>query len=52
MFSRAARVDPAFDTFSAIDKIRNLFSNHDMIMIVAKTCFNIIQRRAFYLTKS
>ena len=52
IFNRATKIDRAFDTFSAVDKIRFLFSNHDMISTVAKICFNILQRRAFYLTKS
>ena len=53
VFSRATKIDRAFDTFSADDKIRFLFSNHDMISTVAKTCYNnILQRKTFYLTKS
>ena len=49
LFSRATIIDPYFDISSAENKIRFFFSNHDMINIVAKTCFNILQRRAFYL---
>ena len=52
IFSRATKIDRAFDTFPAVDKIRFLFSNHNMISTIAKTCFNILQRSAFYLTKS
>ena len=32
-------------------KLLFLFSNHNMIRHCAKTCFNILQRRAFYLCK-
>ena len=51
-YSRATIIEPYFDTLSAENKIRFFFSNHDMINIVAKTCFNILQRRAFYLCES
>ena len=49
LFCRATIIEPYFDIFSVGNKIRFFFSNHDMITIVAKTCFNILQRRAFYL---
>ena len=52
LFSRATIIEPYFDIFSTENKIRFFFSNHDMINIVAKTYFNILQRRAFYLCKS
>ena len=42
LFSRATIIEPYFDIFSAENKIRFFLSNHDMINIVAKTCFNIL----------
>ena len=52
LFNRATIIEPYFDISSADNRIRFFFSNHDMINNIAKTCFNILQRRAFYLCKS
>ena len=51
LFAKAEAVNEEFIFFSAEHKLIFLFSNHNMIRHCAKTCFNILQRRAFYLCK-
>ena len=51
LFAKAQAVNEEFIFLSAEQKLIFLFSNHKMIRHCAKTCFNILQRRAFYLCK-
>ena len=51
LFSKAVIVNPDFNNFTLEDKLTFLFSNHLMIRSRAKTCFNILQRRAFSMSK-
>lgn len=51
LFRNALNINPNFNVFSSEEKIIFLFSNHSMIRYTAKTCFNILQRRTFYLSK-
>ena len=51
LFSKVVIVNPDFNIFTLEDKLIFLFSNHFMIRRSAKTCFNILQRRAFYMSK-
>ena len=51
LFAKAQAVNEEFIFLSAEHKLIFLFSNHNMIRHCAKTCFNILQRRAFYLCK-
>ena len=51
LFNTALTFNPNFMDLTTEDKLIFLFSNLFMIRITAKTCFNILQRRAFYLSK-
>ena len=51
LFRKALNVNPDFNVFSSEEKLIFLLSNHFMIRYTAKTCFNILQRRTFYLSK-
>ena len=51
LFSKVVIVTPDFNNFTLEDKLIFLFSNHFMIRSSAKTCFSILQRRAFYMSK-
>ena len=51
LFSKAVNVNPDFNNFTLDDKLIFLFSNNFMIRSSAKTCFNILQRKAFYMSK-
>ena len=51
LFNTALTFNPHFMDLTTEDKLIFLFSNIFMIRITAKTCFNILQRRAFYLSK-
>ena len=51
LYKKAAEVDRRFIDLSKDEKLVFLFSNPLMIRMCAKTCFNIIQRRMFYLCK-
>jgi hypothetical protein len=51
LFEKAADIDSKFPGLSEEGKFIFLFSNHFMIRLCAKTCFNILQRRTFYLCK-
>ena len=48
---QAVASDSNFQYVSNLDKYCLLFSNSDLIRCCAKTCFNILQRRQFLLTK-
>ena len=48
---KASVINPDFNSFSVREKFIFLFSNQYIIKATTKTCFNIIQRRAFYLCK-
>lgn len=49
LFSKATQVNFHFATLSPKDKLIFIFSNADIRRLSAKTCFNILQRRYFYL---
>ena len=51
LFRKALILNPDFNEFTIEEKLKFQFSNHLMIRNVAKTCFNILQRRAFYMSK-
>ena len=51
LYEKAVEVDGTFIGISKEEKLVFLFSNPFMIRMCAKTCFNIIQRRMFYLCK-
>lgn len=51
LFSKANNIDSNFSNLSKNNKLIFLFSNKDMIRASAKTCFNILQKRSFYLCK-
>ena len=51
LFAKTQAVNEEFIFLSAEHKLIFLFSNHNMIRHCAKTCFNLLQRRAFYLCK-
>ena len=52
LFFRASNIESCFNSLSTEHKTVFLFSNQSMIRIVAKTCCDILQRRAFYMCKS
>ena len=51
LFSKAQALNEVFMSLSTDHKLIFLFSNHGTMRQCAKTCFNILQRRAFYLCK-
>ena len=51
LYKKATEIDSAFPGLSEEEKFIFAFSNHFMIRLCAKTCFNILQRRTFYLCK-
>lgn len=51
LFNRALAIKSDFNTLTAENMLIFLFSNQDMIRYIAKTCYSILQRRAFYLSK-
>ena len=51
LFNRALVIKSDFNTLTAKNMLILLFSNQDMIRYIAKTCYSILQRRAFYLSK-
>ena len=51
LFSKAVILNPDFNNFTLDAELIFLFSNHFMIRSSAKTCFKILQRRAFYMSK-
>jgi len=51
LYERACVINSDFTSFSAENKLVFLFSNQDLIRHCAKTCFNILKRRNFYLCK-
>ena len=48
---KANEINSEFYNFNDCDKIKFLFSNKRMIRFTAKTCFNILKIRIFYLYK-
>jgi hypothetical protein len=51
LFQRAVDTTPTFTNFTSQEKLIFLFSDIGMIRSSAKTCFNILQKRNFYLCK-
>jgi hypothetical protein len=51
LYKKAKDVNNEFDGFNSDQKFDFLLSNQAMIRMCAKTCFRILQRRAFYLSK-
>ena len=51
LYEKAVEVDGNFTGLAKEEKLVFLFSNPFMIRMCAKTCFNTIQRRMFYLCK-
>ena len=51
LYEKAVEVDGTFIGLSKEEKLVFIFSNPSMIRVCAKTCFNVIQRRMFYLCK-
>ena len=51
LFQKAITIDPSFINFTNQEKLVFIFSNIDMTRQIAKTCFNILQTRMFYLCK-
>jgi hypothetical protein len=51
LFHKAVNILPRFNNLTNQEKIEFIFTNFGMIRISAKTCFNILQRRASLLCK-
>lgn len=51
LFNKALAIEPDFNTLTAENMLIFLFSNQGMIRYIAQTCFGILQRRTFYLSK-
>jgi hypothetical protein len=51
LFKKALSIDNNFSSLSTVDKLVFLFTNHHIVRLCAKTCYDILQRRSFYLCK-
>ena len=51
LIDRAIKLCPVFIYTSKTEQLKFVFTNSDMIRICAKTCYDILQRRLFYLNK-
>ena len=51
LYEKATEIDSVLPGLDEKAKFMFAFSNHFIIRLCAKTCFNILQRRTFYLCK-
>lgn len=51
LFDKAITIDGNFTSLTEHCQLQFLFTKSDMCRISAKTCFNILQRRTFYMCR-
>ena len=51
LFDKAIDINENFSSFTEHGQLQFLFTKSDMCRICAKTCFNILQRRTFYMCR-
>ena len=49
LFNKVCDLNPNFDILANDDQMRFLFSNHELIIVCAKTWNDILQKRSFCL---
>ena len=49
LFKKACDLNPNFNMLANDDQMRFLFSNHELIRVCAKTCYDILRKRSFCL---